>query len=171
MSKLQIKAMTVRIAVHPNGERTVSLKALCRGPSDLCAVSVIKPRRHIVPPADGLWNMDILPSLKVRGVGESIGRDLYFTGETDWCEGVRLHLDGTIVEHRLAPHEISGLKALQAVEGPRRVSWARPTAALSPWFDPDRPPRIIPAGRPVARRMPRDWSHLYPAGSLAPAAA
>ena len=164
MGKLVIENLNVRIAVFNGGERMVTVKALCRGPGDLCAVARLKPRHHIAPPVDGLWNIDLVSTLKVRGAEPSTTREIFFHGEADWCQGVRLHADGVIMEHRLAEHEVSGPRATGAgAPAPRRmVPWPRASAALSPWFDPDRPPMIIQAGRPVPRRPRRSWQSFQP---------
>lgn len=163
--------MAVRIAVFPKGERVVTVKAVCWGPADLCAVSSLQPRRHIVPPTDGMWNLDLMTNLKVRGLQPYERRELYFTGEADWCQGVRLHGDGMVVEHRLADHEVLAHRPAPppAPRPPPRPRPApRPAAVFrSPWLDPDRPPMIIPSGRPVPRKPPRSWLHLYPTPALA----
>ena len=107
MGKLVIENLNVRIAVFNGGERMVTVKALCRGPGDLCAVARLKPRHHIAPPVDGLWNIDLVSTLKVRGADPSTTREIFFHGEADWCQGVRLHADGVIMEHRLAEHDLA----------------------------------------------------------------
>ena len=167
MGKLVVENLNVRIAVFNAMERMVTVKAVCRGPGDLCAVALLKPRRHIAPPVDGLWNLDLVTTLKVRGADPGTTRELFFNGEADWCQGVRLHADGVILEHRLAEHEISGKRpAPQRAEPPRRmIPWAPASAAASPWLDPDRAPMIIPAGRPVPRRTRRTWESFYPAAA------
>jgi hypothetical protein len=164
MAKLVIENLNVRIAVFNRGERMVTVTALCRGPGDLCAVAVLKPRRHIAPPVDGLWNLDLATTLKVRGADPVTTRELFFNGEADWCQGVRLHSDNLVMEHRLAEHEISRFVPARpaAQPGARGIPWATASAALSPWLDPDRPPMIIPAGRPVPRRPRRNWQAFAP---------
>lgn len=160
MSKLVIENLNVRIAALNRVERLVSVTAFCRGPGDLCAVALLRPRRHIVPPADGLWNIDLVTTLKVRGLDPVTTRELHFNGDADWCQGVRLHADGVIMEHRLAEHEIRKSQPTKAAAPvARRIPWASASAsaALSIWLDPNRPPMIIPAGRPVQRRPRRTW--------------
>lgn len=171
MSKLVIENLSVRIAAINRVERLVSVTAFCRGPGDLCAVAILKPRRHIAPPADGLWNIDLLTTLKVRGAEPVTTRELFFNGDADWCQGVRLHADGVIMEHRLADHQIRRPQpAKAAAPVARRIPWAPASAALSVWLDPDRPPMIIPAGRPVPRRPRKTWPLIAFASGAAAAA-
>lgn len=166
MAKLVIQNLNVRIAVFNGGDRIVTVTAQCRGPGDACAVAVLRPRRHIAPPADGLWNLDLIQSLKVRGADPAATREVFFNGEADWCQGVRVHADGVILEHRLAEHEITGRRPPpQPAEAKRMIPWARASESRSPWLDPDRPPMIIPAGRPVSRRPPRTWQSFSALGA------
>jgi len=166
VAKLIVENLNVKIAVLNGKDRLVTVKAVCRGPGDLCAVALLKPRHHIAPPVDGLWNIDLVSTLKVRGADASTTRELFFHGEADWCQGVRLHADGMILEHRLAEHEVTGRKAAaSSSRGPierRMIPWPKASAALSPWLDPDRPPMIIPAGRPVPPRPRRLWQAYSP---------
>jgi hypothetical protein len=168
MTTIRIESLTAKIAIFPKGGRMVIVKAVCWGPADLCAVSSLKPRQHIVAPADGLWNLDLFTNLKVRGLATYERRELFFTGEAEWCQGVRLHGEGVVLEHRLAPNEILDRRPA-APPAPRPLpSQPRRAATLrSPWLDPDRPPMIIPAGRPVPRAARRCWLHLYPTRALA----
>ncbi|MFM8375552.1 MAG: hypothetical protein ACKN9P_05760, partial [Phenylobacterium sp.] len=161
MGKLVVESLNVKIAVLNGKDRLVTVKAVCRGPGDLCAVALLKPRHHIAPPLDGLWNIDLVSTLKVRGAEAQTTRELFFHGEADWCQGVRLHAEGMILEHRLAEHEVTGRQATasgtRGATERRMIPWPRASAALSPWLDPDRPPMIIPAGRPVPPRPRRAW--------------
>jgi hypothetical protein len=168
MSTIRIESLTARIAIFPSGERMVIVKAVCWGPADLCAVSSLKPRQHIAAPADGMWNLDLFTNLKVRGLAAYERRELFFTGVADWCQGVRLHGEGVVLEHRLARHEVLDRRPASSPP-PRAVPpKARRTVALqSPRPDPDRPPIIIPAGRPVLRAPRRSWLHLYPMPAVA----
>jgi hypothetical protein len=166
MGKLVVESLNVKIAVLNGKDRLVTVKAVCRGPGDLCAVALLKPRHHIAPPLDGLWNIDLVSTLKVRGAEAQTTRELFFHGEADWCQGVRLHAEGMILEHRLAEHEVTGRQATasgtRGATERRMIPWPRASAALSPWLDPDRPPMIIPAGRPVPPRPRRAWRHYSP---------
>ena len=168
MSKIRIESVRAKIAIFPKGERMVIVKAVCWGPGDLCAVSSLKPRQHIAAPSDGMWNLDLVTHLKVRGLAAYQRRELFFTGEADWCQGVRLHGEGMVVEHRLAPHEIlDRRRVLPPALKPIPAQPHRTPTFRSPWLDPDRPPMIIPAGRPVPRPPRRCWLHLYPAPAMA----
>ncbi|AWM78420.1 hypothetical protein HYN04_12075 [Phenylobacterium parvum] len=172
MSKLVIENLSVRIAAISRVQRRVSVTVFCRGPGDRCAAAVLKPRRHIAQPADGLWNIDLLIPRTLEGVDPVTTRELHFTGDADWCQGVRLHADGVIMEHRLAEHEIrQPTPARLASPAAPRIPWAPASAALSVWLDPDRPPMIIPAGRPVPRRPRKTWPLIAFASGAAAAAA
>ena len=166
VAKLIVENLNVKIAVLNGKDRLVTVKAVCRGPGDLCAVALLKPRHHIAPPVDGLWNIDLVSTLKVRGADASTTRELFFHGEADWCQGVRLHADGMILEHRLAEHEVTGRRVAgsgsRAPIERRMIPWPKASAALSPWLDPDRPPMIIPAGRPVPPRPRGLWQAYSP---------
>ena len=168
MSTIRIESLTARIAIFPTGDRMVVVKAVCWGPADLCAVSSLRPRKHISAPADGMWNLDLFTNLKVRGLAAYERRELFFTGEADWCQGVRLHGEGLVLEHRLSPHEILDRRpAARPAARPKPPQARRAVTFQSPWLDPDRPPMIIPAGRPVPRAPRRCWLHLYPEPAVA----
>jgi hypothetical protein len=108
----------------------------------------------------------------VEGVDAVTTRELYFTGDADWCQGVRLHADGVVMEHRLAEHQIRRpLPVRVAPPAAPRIPWAPASAALSIWLDPNRPPMIIPAGRPVPRRPRKTWPLIAFASGAAAAAA
>jgi hypothetical protein len=167
MAKLSIQNLNVRIAVINRGDRTVTVTAMCRGPRDACEEAVLNPRRHIAPPADGLWNLDLILNKEVRGDDPVTTREIVFSGEADWCQGVRVHADGVILEHRLADHEITGKRPPrpQLPDPKRMIPWVRASETRSPWLDPDRPPRIIPAGRPVSHRPRRTWKSFSALGA------
>jgi hypothetical protein len=115
-----------------------------------------------------MWNLDLFTNLKVRGLAAYERRELFFTGEADWCQGVRLHGEGLVLEHRLAPHEVLDRRSASSpAAGPLPPQPRRAVTFRSPWLDPDRPPMIIPAGRPVPRAPRRCWLHLYPTPAVA----
>jgi hypothetical protein len=115
-----------------------------------------------------MWNLDLVTNLKVRGLAAYDRRELFFTGEADWCQGVRLHGEGLVLEHRLAPHEVLDRRTAAAPAARPMPTQPRRAAALrSPWLDPDRAPMIIPAGRPVPRVLRRSWLHLHPTPAVA----
>jgi hypothetical protein len=168
MTTIRIESLTARIAISPKGERKVMVKAVCWGPADLCAVSSLRPRQHISAPTDGMWNLDLVTNLKVQDLAAFERRELFFTGEADWCQGVRLHGEGLVLEHRLAPNEVLDRRPAAApVLRPPSPQPRRAAALRSPWLDPDRAPMIIPAGRPVPRVLQRSWRHLHPTQALA----
>ena len=132
MLKLRIETASVRVAAFPEGDRLLTVRATCRGPAWACASARLAPRRHETPPEDGLWDIDLVCD-GGDGSGEiAAWRDVVFTGEADWCEGVRLHSPGGVLEHRIAP---------QAA----RIA-TRPAVAPR-WTPPPRPIRQDPSAR------------------------
>ncbi|MFM1958905.1 MAG: hypothetical protein RL588_422 [Pseudomonadota bacterium] len=132
MLKLKIETATVRVAAFPEGDRLLTLRATCLGPAAALAAARLVPRRHASAPEDGLWDIDLVEDPAVEP-GETVAwRDLVFIGEADWCEGVRLHSPGGVLEHRIAP------------QGARLAP--RPLA-VPRWSRPEAPPQATQAPR------------------------
>jgi hypothetical protein len=108
MRKLSIETATLRIATFATGGRLLTLTALCFGPAGACETARLVPRRHETVPEDGLWDFDLVCGPGTDPVGAPSWRNLAFTGEASWCEGVRLHSPGGVLEHRLARREWGG---------------------------------------------------------------
>lgn len=126
MLKLTLETATVRIAAFPEGDRLLTVRATCRGPSGACATARLVPRRHTAPPEDGLWDIDLVSDGEAGPADGGAWRDVVFTGEADWCEGVRLHSPGGVLEHRIAPQ--AARLAPRAPEVPR---WTPPAPAAA----------------------------------------
>lgn len=122
MLKLTLETATVRIAAFPEGDRLLTVRATCLGPAGAIASARLVPRRHAAPPEDGLWDIDLVSDGEAGPADGPAWRDVVFTGEADWCEGVRLHSPGGVLEHRVAPQ--SARLATRAPEVPR---WSPPT--------------------------------------------
>ena len=103
MRKLTLETATVRIAAFPEGGRLLTVRATCFGPTAACLSARLVPRRHAVAPEDGLWDIDLVCNPAPLDEDVGIWRDVVFTGEADWCEGVRLHSPGGVLEHRMDP--------------------------------------------------------------------
>ncbi len=103
MRKLTLETATVRIAAFPEGGRLLTVRATCFGPAAACLSARLVPRRHAVTPEDGLWDIDLVCNPAALDEAAGIWRDVVFTGEADWCEGVRLHSPGGVLEHRMDP--------------------------------------------------------------------
>ena len=103
MLKLTLETATVRIATFPEGDRLLTVRATCMGPAGAIASARLIPRRHAGAPEDGLWDIDLVCDDGARPGDVPTWRDVVFTGEADWCEGVRLHSPGGVLEHRIAP--------------------------------------------------------------------
>jgi hypothetical protein len=103
MRKLTLETATVRIAAFPEGGRLLTVRATCFGPTAACLSARLVPRRHAVTPEDGLWDIDLVCAPATPDEGPTAWRDVVFTGEADWCEGVRLHSPGGVLEHRMDP--------------------------------------------------------------------
>jgi hypothetical protein len=101
MRKLSIETATLRIATFATGERLLTLTALCFGPAGACENARLVPRRHETAPEDGLWDFDLVCGPGADPAGALSWRNLAFTGEAAWCEGVRLHSPGGVLESRL----------------------------------------------------------------------
>lgn len=108
MPKLTLETATLRIAAFANGERLLTLNALCLGPAEACQTARLVPRQHETAPEDGLWDFDLVCDPGADPVGAPSWRNLAFTGEAGWCEGVRLHSPGGVLEHRLPRREWVG---------------------------------------------------------------
>ena len=104
MRKLTLQTATVRIADFPGAGRLLTVEATCFGSPEACATARLSPRRHASVPEDGLWDIDLVSGEAAADGGPVTWRTLTFTGEADWCEGVRLHSAGAVLEHRMAPH-------------------------------------------------------------------
>ena len=100
LSKLTLQTATVRIADFPGAGRLLTVEATCFGSPEACATARLSPRRHASVPEDGLWDIDLVCEDSAAGEGAICRRDVVFTGEADWCEGVRLHGPGGVLEHR-----------------------------------------------------------------------
>ncbi len=101
MPKLTLQTATVRIADFPGAGRLLTVRATCFGSPEACATARLAPRRHASVPEDGLWDIDLVCEDPAAGEGALCWRDVVFTGEADWCEGVRLHGPGGVLEHRM----------------------------------------------------------------------
>ena len=101
MPKLTLQTATVRIADFPGAGRLLTVQATCFGSPEACATARLAPRRHASVPEDGLWDIDLVCEDSAAGEGAICRRDVVFTGEADWCEGVRLHGPGGVLEHRM----------------------------------------------------------------------
>lgn len=106
MRKLSLETATVRIAAFPEGGRLLTVRATCFGPAGACVSARLVPRRHAEAPEDGLWDIDLVCAPEMADEGPATWRDVVFTGEAAWCEGVRLHSPGGVLEHRLDPHAV-----------------------------------------------------------------
>jgi hypothetical protein len=130
MLNLKIETAAVRVAAFPEGDRLLTLRATCLGPAAALAAARLVPRRHAQVPEDGLWDIDLVVDAGVEpGVepgGAVTWRDVVFIGEADWCEGVRLHSPGGVLEHRIAPQDAQ--LAPRPLAAPR---WSRPAAPAS----------------------------------------
>lgn len=104
MHGLTLQDAIVRVAAFPEGDRLLTVRATCFGPEAEVATARLVPRRHAAPPPDGLWDIDLVSGEAAADGGPVTWRTLTFTGEADWCEGVRLHSAGAVLEHRMAPH-------------------------------------------------------------------
>jgi hypothetical protein len=136
MRKLSIETATLRIATFATGERLLTLTALCFGPAGACETARLVPRRHETVPEDGLWDFDLVCGPRADPAGPPSWRNLAFTGEASWCEGVRLHSPGGVLEHRL----------------PRRA-WIGPSPA-APGMTGSSASRVQPLRREAVRRRP-----------------
>ena len=132
MLKLKIETATVRVAAFPEGDRLLTVRATCLGPTAALASARLVPRRHAQAPEDGLWDIDLVVEPAVEPGETAAWRDLVFIGEADWCEGVRLHSPGGVLEHRIAPQ--GAQLAPRPLDVPR---WSRPAT----------PPPASPAPR------------------------
>lgn len=101
MRKLSIETATLRIATFATGGRLLTLTALCFGPTGACETARLVPRRHETVPEDGLWDFDLVCGPGTDPADAPAWRNLAFTGEAGWCEGVRLHSPGGVLEYRL----------------------------------------------------------------------
>lgn len=128
MRKLTLETATVRIAAFPEGGRLLTVRATCFGPAAACASARLVPRRHAAPPEDGLWDIDLVCTPGVPDEGPGVWRDVVFTGEADWCEGVRLHSPGGILEHRMDPPATGRPPRAAAASRERPAAVARPPA-------------------------------------------
>lgn len=106
MRKLTLETATVRVAAFPEGRRLLTVLATCFGPAAACASARLVPRRHAEAPGDGLWDIDLVCAPESPDEDMAASRDVVFTGEADWCEGVRLHSPGGVLEQRLATHSV-----------------------------------------------------------------
>lgn len=102
--RLILETATVRVAVFAEGGRLLTVRATCFGPVANCTSARLVPRRHAAIPEDGLWDFDLVCEDADEDDGPLCWRDLVFTGEADWCEGVRLYGPGGVLEHRMDPH-------------------------------------------------------------------
>ena len=132
MLKLKIETAAVRVAAFPEGDRLLTVRATCQGPAAALATARLVPRRHAQAPEDGLWDIDLVHDAAPVSEEAVAWRDVVFIGEADWCEGVRLHSPGGVLEHRIAPH--GARLAPQPLVVPR---WSRPAP----------PPPAPPASR------------------------
>jgi hypothetical protein len=117
MLKLTLRSASVRIAAFPEGGRLLTVLAACVGPSAACASARLIPRRHALAPEDGLWDIDMISNPEGLEEGVATWRELVFTGEADWCEGVRIHGPGGMLECR--------------IDSPTQAGAVRPTAPLA----------------------------------------
>ena len=101
MPNLTLQSATVRIADFPGAGRLLTVRATCFGSPEACATARLAPRRHASVPEDGLWDIDLVCQDSEAGEGSLCWRDVVFTGEADWCEGVRLHGPGGVLERRM----------------------------------------------------------------------
>ena len=108
MRKLSIETATPRIASFATGKRLLNLTVLCFGPAGACETARLVPRRHETAPEDGLWDFDLVCAPGADPAGAPSRRNLAFTGEAGWCEGVRLHSPGGVLEYRLPRREWIG---------------------------------------------------------------
>ena len=106
LRQLTLETATVRVAAFPEGRRLLTVLATCFGPAGACASARLVPRRHAEAPEDGLWDIDLVCAPESPDEDTVASRDVVFTGEADWCEGVRLHSPGSVLEQRLAPHSV-----------------------------------------------------------------
>jgi len=126
MLNLKIETAAVRVAAFPEGDRLLTLRATCLGPAAALSAARLVPRRHAQVPEDGLWDIDLVVDAGVEPGGAVTWRDVVFIGEADWCEGVRLHSPGGVLEHRIAPQDAQ--LAPRPLAAPR---WSRPAAPAS----------------------------------------
>lgn len=105
MPRLNIETAVFRIAVFPTGNRLLTVNAVCVGSEGACARARLVPRRHAEAPADGLWDIDLVCERDEADAATPSWRELAFTGEADWCRGVRLHSPGGVLEQRLVSGE------------------------------------------------------------------
>ena len=138
MLKLTLETATVRIAAFPEGDRLLTVRATCMGPAGACAAARLVPRRHAAPPEDGLWDIDLVSDGEAGPADGAAWRDVVFTGEAAWCEGVRLHSPGGVLEHRIAPQ--AARLAPRAPEVPR---WTPPAPAACSSAPARRPPDLF----------------------------
>jgi hypothetical protein len=136
MRKLSIETATLRIATFATGERLLILNALCFGPAGACETARLVPRQHETAPEDGLWDFDLVCGPGTDPAGAPSWRNLAFTGEASWCEGVRLHSPGGVLEHRL----------------PRRA-WIGPSPA-APGMTGSSASRVQPLRQEAVHRRP-----------------
>jgi hypothetical protein len=136
MRQLTIETATLRIATFAAGERLLNLTVLCFGPAAACDTARLVPRRHETAPEDGLWDFDLVCGPGTDPAGAPSWRNLAFTGEAGWCEGVRLHSPGGVLEHRL----------------PRR-DWIGP-APSAPGLTGSSASRVQPLRSAAVRRRP-----------------
>lgn len=140
MPALTIETAAVRIAAFPEGDRLLTVKATCFGTAGACASARLAPRRHAVAPEDGLWDLDLIFSTEGAPGETATWRDVVFIGEADWCEGVRLHSPGGVLEHRIALQGASlAPRPLPATSGRRAEPLAAaPVARAERRFNPMR---------------------------------
>ena len=147
MQKLTLETATLRIAAFATGERLLTLDALCFGPAEACEAARLVPRRHETAPEDGLWDFDLVCTPGTDPAGAPSWRNLAFTGEAGWCEGVRLHSPGGVLEHRL----------------PRR-EWA-PLASATPGMTGTSASQVRPLQPEAVRRRPEPLRLLMDAAA------
>ena len=136
MRKLSIETATLRIATFATGGRLLTLTALCFGPAGACETARLVPRRHETAPEDGLWDFDLVCGPRTDPAGAPSWRNLAFTGAAGWCEGVRLHSPGGVLEHRLP-----------------RSTWTGPSPA-APGMSGSSASRVQPLRSEAVRRRP-----------------
>ncbi|MFM8820673.1 MAG: hypothetical protein ACKOD3_09065 [Phenylobacterium sp.] len=104
MSSIILETATVRVAALDETVRLLTVLATCFGSFGACASARLVPRRHDRIPEDGLWDIDLICAEgALSDETPPVWRDVAFTGEADWCQGVRLHGPGRVLEHRLNP--------------------------------------------------------------------